>query len=126
MHKIGQPTNSLVTIEKIGYKSFMLVEEKALASRLKRCEQDMLHRLGIEMKVLALVGSHRKHGNTDILVDTLLEGASSENCSVEKLYLYDMDIQPCVDCRNCTKKSFECSIEDDMKMLYSKLGRQMY
>jgi multimeric flavodoxin WrbA len=91
------------------------------AIAIKRWKQDMLNRLGIEMKVLALVGSPRKNGNTDILVDKLLEGASSENCSVEKLYLYDMDIQPCVDCRNCTKESFECSIEDDMKMLYRKL-----
>jgi multimeric flavodoxin WrbA len=70
---------------------------------------------------LALVGSPRKNGNTDILVDKLLEGTSSESCSVEKLYLYDMDIQPCVDCGNCMKESFECSIEDDMKMLNGKL-----
>lgn len=58
----------------------------------------MSNRLGIKTKVLTLVGSPRKNGNTDILVDKLLEAASSENCSVEKLYLYDMDIQPCVDC----------------------------
>lgn len=74
------------------------------------------------MKVLALVGSPRKSGNTDILVDKLLDGACSEGCSVEKVYLHDMDIRPCVDCRNCKKGSFECATEDDMKMLYPKLA----
>ena len=73
------------------------------------------------MKVLALVGSPRKNGNTDILVDKLLDGASSEGCSVEKAYLYDMDIRPCIDCRNCKKGSFECATEDDMQILYPRL-----
>jgi len=73
------------------------------------------------MKVLALVGSPRKNGNTDILVDKLLNGASSKGCSVEKVYLYDIDIRPCIDCRNCKKGNFECAAEDDMQMLYPKL-----
>jgi len=81
----------------------------------------MLNWLGIEMKVLALVGSPRKKGNTSILIDKLLEGAISQNCRVEKIYLYDMIIRSCVDCRNCAKESFTCCIEDDMKLLYGKL-----
>jgi multimeric flavodoxin WrbA len=39
------------------------------------------------MKTLALVGSPRRKGNTDLLVDQILEGGKSEGAKAEKLYL---------------------------------------
>jgi multimeric flavodoxin WrbA len=73
------------------------------------------------MKVIGLVGSPRKNGNTDLLVSRILDGASANNNLAEKLYLYELDISPCVDCRGCKKGNFQCVIDDDMQMLYPKL-----
>lgn len=73
------------------------------------------------MKVLGLVGSPRKGSNTDLLVSKILEGASVGNHLTDKLYLYDLDISPCVDCRACKKGNYQCAINDDMQLLYPKL-----
>jgi multimeric flavodoxin WrbA len=73
------------------------------------------------MKVLGLIGSPRKNGNTDLLVSRILDGASVNNYLTEKLYLYDLDISPCVDCRGCKKGNFQCVVDDGMQILYPKL-----
>jgi multimeric flavodoxin WrbA len=73
------------------------------------------------MKVLGLVGSPRRGGNTDLLVDTVLEGAAENKCSTEKVYLYGVDIAPCVDCRACKKGNLQCALKDGMQTLYPKL-----
>jgi multimeric flavodoxin WrbA len=73
------------------------------------------------MKVLGLVGSPRKGGNTDLLVSAVLYGAGAAGGEVDKLYVYDFDISPCVDCRGCKKEPFNCVIKDDMRQLYPKL-----
>ena len=73
------------------------------------------------MRVLGLVGSPRKGGNTDLLVSRILDGAGASNHLTEKVYLYALDISPCVDCRSCQKGKLQCVIDDDMQLLYSKL-----
>ncbi len=73
------------------------------------------------MKILALIGSPRRGGNTDVLVDEILKGSVKNGHASEKVYLYDYDIRPCVDCRACKKKSLVCPIKDDMKKLYPKM-----
>ena len=73
------------------------------------------------MKILGLVGSPRKGSNTDLLVSAILEGTSSNSHLSEKLYLYDFDIAPCVDCRACKKGNYICAIKDGMQTLYPKL-----
>jgi multimeric flavodoxin WrbA len=73
------------------------------------------------MKVLGLVGSPRKAGNTDLLVSAILYGAGASNHEIEKLFLYDADISPCLDCRGCKKGTFQCVLKDGMKQLYPKL-----
>jgi multimeric flavodoxin WrbA len=73
------------------------------------------------MQVLGLVGSPRKDSNTDLLVSQILEGAKTSNYSIEKLYLYGLNISPCVDCRACKKGNYQCAIHDEMQKLYPKL-----
>lgn len=73
------------------------------------------------MKVLGLVGSPRKGGNTDLLVSAVLEGAEKKKHATEKVYLYPLDIGVCVDCRACKKGKLECALKDGMKDLYTKL-----
>jgi multimeric flavodoxin WrbA len=75
----------------------------------------------LSVKVLGLVGSPRKESNTDLLVTAVLYGAGAAGAETEKVYLYDLNILPCVDCRGCKKGSFQCVLGDGMKWLYPKL-----
>ncbi|MGD6806316.1 MAG: flavodoxin family protein [Candidatus Bathyarchaeia archaeon] len=73
------------------------------------------------MKVLGLVGSPRKNSNTDLLVTEVLKGAAKKGHITEKVHLYSLKIDPCVDCKACKQGSFNCGLTDDMKQLYPKL-----
>jgi multimeric flavodoxin WrbA len=75
------------------------------------------------MKILALNGSARKRGNTDILIDQILKGSKENGHRCEKLYLYDYEILPCMDCRDCKKGDFVCSLNDGMKKIYPKMEK---
>ena len=75
----------------------------------------------LNMKVLGLVGSPRRGANTDLLVNAILCGAGASNYTVDKVYLYDVDIGPCVDCRACKQGKCKCAVGDGMQMLYPKL-----
>ena len=70
------------------------------------------------MKILALIGSPRREGNTDLLVEQILEGSRTKGHTTEKLYLYDYTISLCTDCRSCKKGDYVCCINDDMQQIY--------
>lgn len=73
------------------------------------------------MKILALVGSPRKRGNTDLLVEAVLRGSRAVGHVTEKLYLYDYAISLCVDCRGCKKGNYVCCLNDEMQQIYPLL-----
>lgn len=67
------------------------------------------------MNILAIVGSPRKGGNTDILVDRVIGGAKSQRqgIAVEKIYVNDLKLEPCRGDVSC-RKTGKCVILDDM------------
>ena len=73
------------------------------------------------MKILAFNGSPRKGGNTDILVDEMTKSAQIEGHAAEKIYLYDYEINPCIDCRKCKTGLLVCILTDGMLEIYEKL-----
>jgi multimeric flavodoxin WrbA len=73
------------------------------------------------MKILSLIGSPRKGGNTDILVEKIMEGARTKGHSVGKIHLYDYEIRPCVDCRKCKRGDYSCALKDGMQDIYPLL-----
>jgi multimeric flavodoxin WrbA len=75
------------------------------------------------MNVLGLVASPRRGSNTDLLVSAILYGAGASNHAIDKVYLYDVDIAPCVDCKACKRESCKCALGDGMKLLYPKLEK---
>ena len=75
------------------------------------------------MKILGLVGSPRRGSNTDLLVSAILEGARKNKHTTEKVYLYKVDIAPCVDCKACKKGTYQCALKDSMQELYPKLEK---
>lgn len=76
------------------------------------------------MKIMAFVGSPRKGGNTDVLIDKVIEGAKSKReVEVEKIYLYKANIKYCTACGAHTvlKGSKECPLDDEMKGILKRM-----
>jgi multimeric flavodoxin WrbA len=73
-------------------------------------------------KILVLLGSPRRKGNSAILADQITKGAKSAKAKVETIYLHGKTIAPCKACFTCQKKNSKgCSIPDDMQDIYLKL-----
>jgi multimeric flavodoxin WrbA len=73
-------------------------------------------------KVLVMLGSPRRKGNSAILADQITKGAKSAKAKVETIYLHGKTIAPCKACFTCQKKNSKgCSIKDDMQGIYLKL-----
>ena len=71
-------------------------------------------------RVLGVVGSPRRKGNTDILVSRILEGASSQGAETEILYLDKLNIRECNGCHLCWEGR-DCGKNDDMVAIYPKI-----
>jgi multimeric flavodoxin WrbA len=69
------------------------------------------------MKIVGIVCSPRKGGNTEILVGEALDAARSDGVETELIRLADMNIAPCDGCGSCAKTGV-CRIDDDMQSLY--------
>lgn len=73
-------------------------------------------------KVLAIMGSARKNKHTDQALDIFLQGLDQASIEYEKVYLIDLNIYGCIDCRACFRTG-QCPINDDMALLYDKLDQ---
>jgi len=71
-------------------------------------------------RVLAIMGSPRRSGNTDILVDEILKGAKEAGAQTEKVILGDLDVGPCRACYAC-RPGGVCVLSDDMQGLLEKM-----
>lgn len=71
-------------------------------------------------KILGVVGSPRKNGNTDILVSKVLEGARAEEATTNIIRLGDLNIKECDGCHACWSGK-RCTKNDDMCNLYSEI-----
>lgn len=72
------------------------------------------------MKVLIVIGSPRKKGNTDLLISKVMEGIAEAGGSSEVVRLVDYDINPCIGCGGCEKEG-KCVVQDDMQEMYPKI-----
>ncbi|MBU2609204.1 MAG: flavodoxin family protein [Chloroflexi bacterium] len=76
--------------------------------------------MGKEPLVLGIAGSPRRGGNTDILLDEVLEGAASRGARVKKVILAGLKIASCDHSDACLKTG-KCYIKDDMQSIYQDL-----
>jgi multimeric flavodoxin WrbA len=72
------------------------------------------------MKVLGIVCSPRKGGNTEILVREALKGASASGATTRLVTVSGKDIRPCNGCRSCVDTG-KCQIQDDMQEIYPRI-----
>lgn len=80
------------------------------------------------MKILALVSSFRKKGNTARIVQMIgehletLAARSQQSLIFEMLYLGDMDIRPCRGCRACFDRGEDqCPLKDDIPAVRARM-----
>jgi len=74
------------------------------------------------MNILILSGSPRKGGNTDLLVEAFVKGASQKH-QVEIVSVHDYKVNPCLGCNACFKsKDNTCAQKDDMVIIYEKMA----
>ncbi|NLG85484.1 MAG: flavodoxin family protein [Firmicutes bacterium] len=74
------------------------------------------------MKVMGVVGSPRRGGNTEILVETVLAGAAAAGADTEVYRLNELNIRGCQACDHCQEHG-RCRQTDDMALLYEALLR---
>ena len=72
------------------------------------------------MKAIAIVGSPRKKGNTEILARHTLKAIEEEGLDTELISLADLDVKPCTACDICQGEE-RCPIEDDLWPIYTKM-----
>ncbi len=72
------------------------------------------------MKVIAFLGSPRKNGNTELLLNETIKGIESSGLAVKFFNLNSMHIIPCQDCGGCDTTG-ECILNDDMSEIYPEI-----
>ena len=74
------------------------------------------------MNILILSGSPRKGGNTKLLVEAFVKGASHKH-HVEVVSVHDYKVNPCMGCNACFKnENNACIQKDDMSLIYDKMA----
>jgi len=73
------------------------------------------------VKVLGVVGSPRKGGNTELTISEVLKAAKSAGATTEIISLSDYKLAPCNGCRTCFDTK-NCAIKDDGEKLFRKVA----
>lgn len=72
-------------------------------------------------KVLILMGSPRKNGNTQILCEEFARGAREAGNEVELVLIREKNIHGCVACGACRSNGGTCVQQDDMQPVYASI-----
>lgn len=72
------------------------------------------------MKVLVVLGSPRKGGNTEILAGQVISGMQEAGAEVDLVRLSEHRINPCIACGGC-EKTGQCVVQDGMQELYPRI-----
>jgi multimeric flavodoxin WrbA len=72
------------------------------------------------VKIIAIYGSPRSHGNTSLLLSHAVGGAKEAGADVEEIFLRDLNISPCFEYYGC-KNDGRCVIKDDFQGVYDKM-----
>jgi multimeric flavodoxin WrbA len=73
------------------------------------------------IRVLAIAGSPRRHGNSETMLDWVLGSmVEDKDVTIEKIALSEANIHPCNGCNACEKLN-KCVQRDGMDVLHDKL-----
>ena len=69
------------------------------------------------VKVIAISGSPKVHGNTEKLADCFLKGAQSAGAAVTKVLLRKLKYRSCMGCNKCHETG-KCVLKDDLAPVF--------
>ncbi len=73
-----------------------------------------------KITVIGVLGSPHRNGNTEILLDTFLQGASDAGGITEKVILTRLEYTSCRGCNACHKTG-NCILNDDIPPMFERL-----
>ena len=74
------------------------------------------------MKAIALCGSARLRGNTEMLLNACIETLTAHGIEGELVRLSELDLRPCTACTQCfQRKDGRCIQKDDFNDLFAKM-----
>ncbi|HDL90657.1 MAG TPA: flavodoxin family protein [Thermodesulforhabdus norvegica] len=73
-------------------------------------------------KIVAIYGSPRKDGNTDLLLRQSVAGAREERAEVKEFFLRDLRVSPCLEIYKC-RENGRCAIRDDFQMIADAIDK---
>ncbi len=71
-------------------------------------------------RIVIINGSLRVKGNTDAIIESLLEGAENTDVAIKQFVLRDKKINGCKGCYYCYENN-NCSIKDDMQEIHHEI-----
>jgi len=75
----------------------------------------------MRIKILAFAGSPRRHGNSETLLDWVLDTMQKEgDVDIDKVILVDAEVNPCRGCNACEVLN-KCVQRDGMDILHDKI-----
>jgi putative NADPH-quinone reductase len=79
----------------------------------------------VSKKVVAILGTYRKGGTIDTVVEAILEGARKNRASTHTIYLTEQHIEFCTNCRQCTQEPGpergKCRQQDDLESILTEI-----
>lgn len=74
--------------------------------------------------ILVMTGSHRKHGNSDLMAESFMNGAKTTGHTITKYEAAFTNISGCRACDTCWKKGVPCTFNDDFNEKFVPLLEQ--
>lgn len=74
----------------------------------------------MKITVIGISGSPHRHGNTETLLDSFLDGAAHAGADTDKIILRSMNYTPCRGCNACHKTG-ECIVQDDAEIIIERV-----
>jgi multimeric flavodoxin WrbA len=71
--------------------------------------------------ILGVSGSPRQNGNSEILLEHILEGAHAHGCDIRSIRLRDYHFQACIGCEKCRKDNICTGLNDGMHLIYPSI-----
>ena len=72
-------------------------------------------------KIVVISSSPRKNGNSEILADQFIKGATSVGHKVIKINLANYRIAPCLACEYCRGHPNRCVLKDDANKVIEEI-----